>query len=140
MWTNPSGPTDVSGVESNKSSMKRSGPPQVVQKVRDDYYLIQIPVSGSPGGDWRRLFYEAQTEVPPEFPTRSVEITGTLLRFRSDGASVPQKIQWIDRWIERASLKEASLGIRTEEQRHRREAQERETLELAELNSRWSGL
>jgi hypothetical protein len=134
----------VTGVENESSAkgpgIKRSGPPQVVQKVRDNYYLIQIPISGSPGGDWRRLFYEAQTGVPAEFPPRSVEITGTLMRFRSDGETVPQKIQWIDRWIERASQKEAALGIRNEEQRRRREEQERETAELAELNARWSNL
>jgi hypothetical protein len=134
----------VTEVESQSSAkgpeIKRSGPPQVVQKVRDNYYLIQIPISGSPGGDWRRLFYEAQTGVPAEFPPRSVEITGTLLRFRSDGESVPQKVELIDRWVARATQKEAALGIRNEEQRRRREEQEHETEELAALNAQWRDL
>lgn len=133
--------TEVESQSSAKGpEIKRSGPPQVVQKVRDNYYLIQIPISGSPGGDWRRLFYEAQTGVPAEFPPRSVEITGTLLRFRSDGESVPQKVELIDRWVARATQKEAALGIRNEEQRRRREEQEHETEELAALNAQWRDL
>jgi hypothetical protein len=116
------------------TEIRRTGPPQAVQKVRENYYLIQIPISGSPGGNWRRLFYEMQGETPPEFPPRSVEITGTLLRFRSDAAGIGPKTQWIDRWMEKANQKEASMGVRTEEQRRHHEEQERETRELAELN------
>ena len=122
------------------SDLHRYGPPQVVQKIRENYYLIQVPISGSPGGDWRRLFYEAQVEVPAEFPTRSVEITGTLLRFRSDADSVPHKVQLIDRWMQRASQKEAGMGNRNDEQRRKREENERESQELAELNARWAAL
>jgi len=81
------------------------GPPQAVQKVRDNYYLVQVLVSESPSADWRRLFYETQQDVTPDFPTRSVEITGSLLRFRSDPATVQEKVGRIDRWLERANRK-----------------------------------
>lgn len=108
--------------------------------MRDGVYLIQVSLSESPSADWRRLFYDAQGETPPDFPPRSVEISGALLRFRSDAASVEQKTQWIDRWAERANLKEAALGGRSEEQRRRREEVARESQELAELNSRWTKL
>jgi hypothetical protein len=122
------------------TGVKRVGPPQAVQKVRDNYYLIQIPLTESPSADWRRLFYDAQHETPPDFPPRSVEITGALMRFRSDPASVEPKIGWIDRWVDKANQKEAALGVRSEEQRRQREEADREKKELEVLNSRWAGL
>ncbi len=120
--------------------IKRASPPQAVQKVREGVYLVQVAVSESPSADWRRLFYDAQGETPPDFPPRSVEISGALLRFRSDAASVEQKTAWIDKWVERANQKEAALGGRSEEQRRRREEVAHEAQELAELNSRWAKL
>lgn len=122
------------------TGIKRSSPPQAVQKIRDNVYLIQISICESPTADWRRLFYEAQHDVPPEFPTRSVEITGTLLRFRSDPESVEEKIALIDRWIERANQKEAAMGQRSEEQRWHREVLAREAEEMAGWNARWAKL
>jgi hypothetical protein len=122
------------------TGVKRVGPPQAVQKVRDNYYLIQIPLTESPSADWRRLFYDAQHDTPPDFPPRSVEITGALMRFRSDPASVEPKIGWIDRWVDKANQKEAALGVRSEEQRRQREEAEHEKKELEELNSHWARL
>jgi hypothetical protein len=126
--------------EMTTSGVKRTGPPQAVQKIRDNYYLLQLPISETPSADWRRLFYEAQGATPPEFPPRSVEISGGLLRFRSDPGSVEQKTGWIDRWMEKASQKEAALGGRSEDQRRRREEVARETQEMAEFNARWAKL
>jgi len=110
-----------------------------VQKLRENSYLIQVPLSEPPNADWKRLFYDAQLQTPSEFPPRAVDMSGAFLRFRSDAATVEQKISWIDRWIERANEKEAALG-RSEEERRRREEQGREHQELAELNARWSKL
>ena len=121
--------------------IKRAGSPQAAQKLRDNFYLVQVPLSDTPSADWKRLFYDAQQGPPPEFPPRSVEISGHLLRFRSDSVSVEQKIGWIDRWIDRANQKEASMGGRLdEERRRRREELSREQTELSELNSRWAKL
>jgi hypothetical protein len=111
-----------------------------VQKIRDDMFMVQVGISGSPSADWRRLFYDAQQEVPSDFPPRSIEITGMLLRFKSDPATVERKIGVLDRWMERASQKEASMGGRSETQRQKKEELEREAQELAEWNSRWAGL
>ena len=122
------------------TGIKRASPPQAVQKVRDNYFLIQVQLSESPSADWRRLFYDAQQDTPPDFPPRSLEITGALLRFRSDPASVTQKIEWIDRWVEKANQKEAAQGVRSEEQRRHREETEREKKELEDLNSGWAKL
>lgn len=101
--------------------------------------MVQVAISASPSGDWRRLFYEAERN-PADFSPRAVEITGTLLRFKSDPASVAQKINSLDRWIERATQKEASMTGRSEAQRQKQEEAEREEQELAEWNARWSTL
>lgn len=122
------------------TGIKRSSPPQAIQKVRENFYLIQISISETPSADWRRLFYEAQQDVPPDFPTRAVEITGTLLRFRSDPESVEEKIKRIDRWLERANQKDASMGSRSEEQRRHREELAREAQEMTGWNERWAKL
>jgi hypothetical protein len=120
--------------------IRRASAPQAVQKIRDNFYLVQVSISGSPSADWRRLFYDAQQDVPPDFAPRSVEITGTFLRFKSDPSTVEQKISVIDRWLERASQKEAGMGGRSEVQRQKKEELERETHELAEWNLRWAKL
>jgi hypothetical protein len=121
--------------------IKRAGPPQATQKVRENFYLVQVQLSETPSADWKRLFYDTQQAPPPEFPPRAVEMSGSSLRFRSDSASVEQKITWIDRWIERANQKEASMGGRLDEQRRRRrEEMSREQAELAEISMRWSKL
>ncbi len=120
--------------------IKRAGPPQAVQRLRENLYLVQVPLSEAPSADWKRLFYDAQQQTSPEFPPRAVEMSGTALRFRSDAPTVEQKIRWIDQWIERANQKESALGVRSEEERRRREEQVREHQELAELNARWSKL
>ena len=122
------------------TGIRRASPPQAVQKVRDNYYQIQMQLTEAPSADWRRLFYDAQHDTPPDFPPRSVEITGALLRFRSEAASVEQKTAWIDRWMEKANQKEAALGVRSEEQRRHRETLAQEQQELAELNARWAKL
>ena len=120
--------------------IRRAGPPLAVQKVRENMYAIQVLLSDAPNADWKRLFYDTQRDAPPDFPPRSVDITGSVLRFRSEPDSVEQKIGLIDRWILRANEKEASMGARTEEERHRREELTREVHELADLNSRWAKL
>jgi hypothetical protein len=120
--------------------IRRSGPPQAFQKVREGVYHVQVPLSATPSADWRRLFYELQSDAPADFPPRAIEITGPLLRFRSDPDSVAAKIALIDRWIARANQKEAALAARTEEGRRRRQELAREQAELAELNARWAHL
>jgi len=116
--------------------IRRTSPPQAVQKIRDSFFLVQVSISESPSADWRRLFYDAQQDVPPDFAPRSVEITGTFLRFKADPSSVEQKAALLDRWMERASTKEAAMGGRSEVQRQKKEELERESHELAEWNSR----
>lgn len=123
------------------SGIRRSSPPQAVTKVRDNYFLIQVSITESPSADWRRLFYDAQgADVPPDFAPRSVEITGTFLRFKTDPGSVEQKVAILDRWMERASQKEAAMGGRTEVQRQKKDEAVREAQELAEWNARWASL
>ena len=121
--------------------IKRTGPPQAIQKLREDLYMIQIVISETPTADWKRLFYETQQSPSPDFLPRVIDISGHLLRFRTDAASVETKTAWIDRWIERANQKEASMGGRLdEERRRRREEQQREQEELAAINARWEKL
>lgn len=122
------------------TGIKRASPPQAVQKVRDNYYLIQVSITESPSADWRRLFYETQQDVPADFPTRSVEITGTLLRFRSDPETVEDKLARIDRWLERANQKDAGIATRSEEQRRHRAQLAREAEEMTQWNTRWAKL
>ena len=121
--------------------IKRAGPPEAQQTLRENYYLVQVPLTESPSADWKRLFYEAQQSVDSDFAPRAVEISGHMLRFRTDGDSVERKTGWLDRYIERANQKEASMGGRLEEERRRRrEALMLEQSELAEWNSRWAKL
>ncbi len=49
------------------NGIRRTGPPQAVQVIRDGVFMVQVGISGSPSADWRRLFYDAQQEVPPDF-------------------------------------------------------------------------
>ena len=121
--------------------IKRAGPPQAIQKLREHFYLVQVPLSEVPSADWKRLFYDTQQSPPPEFPPRSVEMSTHLLRFRTEAGQVEEKTSWIDRWIARANQKEAALGPRMEEERRRRrEESQQEQAELAELNHRWEKL
>ena len=121
--------------------IRRAGPPQAMQKLRESFYLVQVPLSESPSADWKRLFYEAQQSVDSDFPPRSVDISGHLLRFRTDGASVENKVHALDRYIERANQKDASMSGRLDEERRRhREELAREQGELAEWNARWAKL
>jgi hypothetical protein len=122
------------------SNIRRASPPQAVQKVRDNFYMVQVSITQSPSGDWRRLFYDAQQDVPPDFAPRSIEITGTFLRFKAEPSSVEQKIALIDRWIERANQKEAAVAVRSEGQREKKEELTRENEELAQWNARWARL
>ncbi len=123
------------------STIRRASAPQAVQKIRDGVYMVQVAISESPNADWRRLFYDAQQDVPPDFAPRSVEISGTFLRFKSDPATVEQKIGVLDRWLERAGQKEASMAGRTSDvQKQKKEEMARDALELAEWNARWAKL
>lgn len=122
------------------TGVKRSGPPQAVQKVRDNCYLVQVLLTGSPSADWRRLFYETRLEAPSEFQPRAVEISGALMRFRSEPASVESRIQMIDRWVNHANEKEAGMSGRNEEQRRKQEEMVKESAELSEWNARWAKL
>jgi hypothetical protein len=120
--------------------IRRAGPPQAVQKLRENLYVVQVALSESPSADWKRFFYDLPREFPPEFPPRAVEMHGAVLRFRSDAESVAQKLEWLERWMERANQKESSLGPRSQEDRRRREDVAREHQELAALNARWAKL
>ena len=127
--------------ELTTSGIRRASPPQAVTKVRDNYFLIQVSITETPSADWRRLFYDAQgQDVPPDFAPRSIEITGTFLRFKTDPATVEEKIAILDRWIGKASQKEAAMAGRTEVQRQKQEEAAREAQELAEWNARWAKL
>lgn len=127
------------GSKAQITAIHRAGPPQAMQKLRENVYVVQVPLSEPASADWKRFFYDLPRDAPPDFPPRSVDVSGAALRFRSDAQSVERKIALLDRWIERASQKEASLG-RSEEDRRRREEAAREHQELAELNARWSKL
>lgn len=121
--------------------VKRTGPPVAQQKLRENFYMVQVPLSEAPTADWKRLFYDTQQGAPADFPPRSVEMTGAALRFRAAGEQVESRIALIDKWIERANQKEASRGGRLdEERRKRREELVKEHQELAELNARWASL
>src|SRR3984893_2394298 len=121
--------------------IKRAGPPQAIQKLREEFYMVQITLSDTPSADWKRLFYETQQAPSPDFPPRAVDITAPVLRFRTDAASVEVKTAWIDRWIERANQKEAAMGGKLdEERRRRREEHQRDQQELASVNARWEKL
>jgi hypothetical protein len=120
--------------------VKRTGPPQAAQKLRENFFLVQVPLNEVPTADWKRLFYDAQQAPPPDFPPRSVEIIGPTLRFRSDAMLVEQRIGLIDKWIERANQKEASIGARNEERQKRCEELAREQAEMAGWNARWTKL
>lgn len=123
------------------TGVRRTSSPQAVTKVRDNYFLVQVSITEAPSADWRRLFYDAQgQDVPPDFAPRSVEITGAFLRFKSDPGTVESKITILDRWMERASQKEAAMGGRSEVQRQKKEEATREAQELAEWNTRWGKL
>jgi hypothetical protein len=123
------------------STIRRASAPQAVQKMRDGVYMVQVAISESPTADWRRLFYDAQQDVPPDFAPRSVEISGTFLRFKSDPSTVEQKIGVLDRWLERASQKEAAMAGRSSDvQKQKKEEEAREGQELAEWNARWAKL
>jgi hypothetical protein len=122
-------------------AIKRAGPPQAIQKLREDLYMVQVTLSETPSADWKRLFYETQQSPSPDFLPRVVDISGTALRFRTDAGSVEVKTAWIDRWIERANQKEAAMGGKLdEERRRRREEHQREQQELATVNARWEKL
>ena len=120
--------------------VRRAGAPQATQKVRDGVFAIQVALTEPPSADWKRFFYDLNRDHPPEFPPRSVDVSGATLRFRSEAAIVEQRIALIDRWIERANQKEASLGNRSEEDRRRREEAAREHAEIAEWNAKWAKL
>jgi hypothetical protein len=119
--------------------IKRAGPPQAVQKLRDDFYLVQIVLSETASADWKRFFYETQLAPSPDLPPRAVDISGNTLRFRTDGQSVEAKTALIDRWIERANQKEAA-GKLDEGRQRRREEYQREQQELAAVNALWAKL
>jgi len=127
------------GSKAEVTGIHRAGPPVATQKVRENVYAVQVSLSEPPSADWKRFFYDLQRDAPPDFPPRSVDITGALLRFRSSAESVEQRIALLDQWMERANKKEASLN-RSEEDRRRREESAREHRELADLNTRWSKL
>ena len=122
------------------AGIKRAGPPQAVQKVRENYYLVQVMLTASPSADWRRMFYETKHDAAAEFHPRSVEISGALMRFRTEPATVEQRIGMIDRWVEHANEKEAAMGNRNDDQRRKREELAREAEELGEWNVRWAKL
>jgi hypothetical protein len=121
--------------------IKRAGPPQAIQKLREDLYMVQITLSETPSADWKRLFYETHQSPPPDFPPRQVDLSGAFARFRTDVASVEAKTAWIDRWIDRANQKEAAMvGKLDQERKQRREEHQREQQELASINTRWEKL
>lgn len=120
--------------------VRRITPPQAVQKLKDNLYVVHVGLSEAPGADWKRLFYETQQQVSADFLPRSIEITGSTLRFRASNETVAERLATVDRWLERASQKEASMGLRTEEQRQRRRELSQEHQELAEVNARWAKL
>ena len=121
--------------------IKRAGPPLAIQKLREELYMVQITLSETPSADWKRLFYETQQSPPPDFPPRAADISGNFVRIRTDAASVEAKTAWIDRWIERANQKEASMGGKLDQERKlRREEHQREQQELASINARWEKL
>lgn len=120
--------------------IKRVGPPQAVQKLRENFFMVQVPLNEPPTADWKRLFYDTQQSPPPDFLPRSVEMSGLTLRFRSEGTLVEARLAWIDKWIERANQKEAAIGGRSEERQRRREELAHEQRELSEWNARWAKL
>jgi hypothetical protein len=120
--------------------IKRAGPPQAIQRLQEDHYMVQVALSEPPTADWKRLFYETQQSVPADFRPRAVDISGHLLRFRSDAGSVEAKTAWIDRWIGRANEKEAGMAGKDEERQRRRQEHLREQQELAAVNARWEKL
>ncbi len=121
--------------------IKRAGPPQAIQKLREEFFMVQITLTETPSADWKRLFYDTQLSPPPDFLPRSVDISGNFVRFRTDSASVEAKTAWVDRWIDRANQKEASMSGRLDlEGKQRREDHQREQQELAAMNARWEKL
>ncbi len=122
--------------------IKRAGPPQAIQKLREDLYMVQITLSETPSADWKRLFYETQQSPPPDFPPRvgghqrnicALPLRGSpAWRPRPPGsiagsiAPIRKKRPWAGGWTKSA----ASAAKSTQ----------REQQELAAINARWEKL
>ncbi len=127
-------------ITGDTAGIRRSGPPQAIQKVRENYFLVQVLLTASPSADWRRLFYEAKHEKASDFQPRSVEISGALMRFRTEPEAVEQRMKLIDQWAAFANEKDAAMGNRNEDQRRKREELAHEAEELNQWNGRWAKL
>ena len=99
--------------------IKRSGPPQAIQKLREGLYMVQITLSETPSADWKRLFYETQQSPAAGFSPRAVDISGNFVRFRAEIASVEAGDGLgSNRWIERAKVrKNIPMGGKLDEER-----------------------
>src|SRR5207302_6546574 len=51
--------------------IRRAGPPLALQKLHENFYLVQVQLTETPSADWKRLFYDAQHSPPAEFPPRT---------------------------------------------------------------------
>ena len=121
--------------------IKRAGPPQAIQKLREDLYMVQITLSETPSADWKRLFYETQQSPPPDFPPRAVDISGNFAAL-PHGRRQRGGQDGVDRPLDRARQSEGSGDGRKagQERRRRREEHQREQQELAAINARWEKL
>ena len=87
--------------------IRRAGPPLALQKLRDNFYLVQVQLTETPSADWKRLFYDTQQSPPAEFPPRAVEISDSFL---DADASRPAPVDAVRRWDLIGTLKGAESG------------------------------
>ena len=81
--------------------IKRIGPPTPTAVRGGDYDLI-VPLSATPGVDWRRAFHAPENWTEPCHPSR-VTVKDRALMFTSEESHVRLWIQLIDKWIAAAN-------------------------------------
>ena len=102
------------------NGIQRTSPPQAVQKIRDGVFHRAGGAFQKPQRGLAATFLRRAAGRHSGFRAAIHGDIGDFLRFKVDPSGVEQKIRVLDRWMDRANQKEATMGGRTEVQRQKK--------------------
>jgi hypothetical protein len=116
-------------------NINRSGPPKTHDRV-----TWRVPLSAPPSLQWQQSF-QAAGESTSVATAGRVNFEDVALTFRSRDEHVPEWIEYIDKWIAHANMREADVDDRhRRDTEHTRERSDVLRREVSDANEKFKNL
>jgi hypothetical protein len=91
-------------------TIKRLGPPSVLNRLSSDIFQVAVTLDAAPAPAWIRFFRDTESWTGSRHPL-FIDLKGSNLVFESTAEDLPGWVEDLDRWIRTANQACAEMFV-----------------------------